>query len=338
MTGRIVNGGHRGLDAIGAVLVAASAALLVVAAHSSPAAAAGTVGATTPFTSQEAEAGTLGGGAATRSLTGAPTTQYSSPELEASGHAFVQLTASGQSVQWTNNTGHPISAINVRASIPDAASGGGTTATLDLYVDGTFRQPLNLNSKQTWLYEGAVYNGNDQHPASGSPRVFFDEAHTVVNGAPIAVGSTFSLRKDAANSAAFYYVDVVDVENPPAPLPQPANSISITDCGAVPGGGLTWTTTRWPKQSTDSLRRYASSPTGHGCTSPVAVHAGSSPPPRRAGQRTTPFTLAAELNGGCCPHASHAKPTRSHRQHGWSRQQASAGARSTTASPATSCI
>src|ERR1039458_2879970 len=50
----------------------------------------GSVGANTPFTSYEAEAGTLAGGAAVVSLTAAPTTQYSSPQLEASGHAYVQ--------------------------------------------------------------------------------------------------------------------------------------------------------------------------------------------------------------------------------------------------------
>jgi hypothetical protein len=122
----------------------------------------------------------------------------------------------------------------VRASIPDSASGGGITATLDLYVNGTFRQALNLNSKQTWVYEGAGYNSSDdQNPADGSPRVFFDESHTFVTGAPIAPGSTFSLQKDSSNTAAFYDVDVIDAETPPAPLAQPANSISITSCGAV---------------------------------------------------------------------------------------------------------
>ena len=39
--------------------------------------------------------------------------------------------------------------------------------------------------------------------------------------------------KDSANSASYYDVDVVDAENPPAPIAQPANSISITSCGAV---------------------------------------------------------------------------------------------------------
>ncbi len=192
------------------------------------------VGATVPFTSLETEAGTLGGGATTVSLTALPNTQFSSPALEASGHSYVQLTGTGQYVQWTNNTGQPITFINVRESIPDAPGGGGITATLDLYVNGVFRQALNLNSKQTWIYEGNNnYQGNDQNPADGDPHVFFDESHTFITGAPIAPGSTFSLQKDAANGAAFYYIDVVDVENPPAPLTQPANSISITSCGAV---------------------------------------------------------------------------------------------------------
>ncbi|MFC6155554.1 galactose-binding domain-containing protein [Kribbella jiaozuonensis] len=205
------------------------AALLVT-----PAAAATTAGATVPFTSYEAEAGALGGGATAVSLTAAPTTQYSSPSLEASGHAYAHLAGTGQSVQWTNTTGAPISAITVRVSIPDSSAGGGQTSTLNLYVDGGLRQALNVNSKQTWLYEGNNnYNGNSQNPSDGSPRVFFDETRTLVTGTPIAPGGTLMLRKDSGNSAAYYDVDVVDVENPPAALSQPANSISITDCGAV---------------------------------------------------------------------------------------------------------
>jgi hypothetical protein len=198
-------------------------------------AAGAAAGATTPFTIYEGEGGTLGGGATAVSLTSAPTTQFSSATLEASGHAYAHLGATGQSVQWTNTTGQPISFVNVRASIPDAPSGGGITGTLDLYVNGTFRQALNLNSKQTWVYEGNNnYNTSDnQNPADTSPRVFFDESHTFLTGDPIAPGSTFSLKKDAANSASFYDIDSVDAENPPAPAAQPANSISITGCGAV---------------------------------------------------------------------------------------------------------
>ncbi|WP_329527716.1 carbohydrate-binding protein [Streptomyces sp. NBC_01462] len=199
------------------------------------AAASAAAGATTPFSVYEAEEGTPGGGAAVRSLTSAPTTQYSSAALEASGHSYVHLDGTGQSVQWTNTTGQPISFVNVRASIPDSASGGGVTGTLALYVNGVFRQELNLNSRQSWVYEGnGNYNTSDnQNPADGDPRVFWDESHTFVTGSPIPAGATFSLRKDSDNSASFYDVDSLDVENPPAPLTQPANSVSITSCGAV---------------------------------------------------------------------------------------------------------
>jgi hypothetical protein len=40
--------------------------------------------------------------------------------------------------------------VDIRASIPDSTTGGGMTATLDLYVNGAFRQAINMNSIQTW--------------------------------------------------------------------------------------------------------------------------------------------------------------------------------------------
>jgi len=197
----------------------------------------GTVGATTPFVSYEAEMGALGGGAAivSVSLASPPTTQFSSPELESSGHAYVRLNQTGQYVEWVNNTGKNITAIDVRASIPDAAMGGGSTATLDLLVNGTLRQTLTLSSQQSWGYEGNDhYNSESQNPADGNPRTFFDDVHTFFAGAAVAPGETIRLQKNAANTAAFYHVDVIDLEAPPPPLPRTANSLSITaDCGAV---------------------------------------------------------------------------------------------------------
>jgi hypothetical protein len=106
------------------------------------------VSATTPFTSHEVESGLLGGGATIVSLTSAPTTQYSSPELEASGHAYAQLTATGQSVTWTNTNSQNFTAINIRSCIPDAPAGGGIISTIDLYVNGVFRQAFSVNSHQ----------------------------------------------------------------------------------------------------------------------------------------------------------------------------------------------
>lgn len=196
--------------------------------------ACATVGATTPFVSYEAEDGTLGGGAVVDYLTNAPITQYSSPELEASGHSFVRLTATGQYVEWTNNTGQNITAINLRSCIPDAPTGGGIASTIDLYVNGVFRQAFSVSSQQNYCYEGTNYNDQtDKNPADGDPRGFWNDTHAFVTGNPIAPGDTFSFQKDSANTATFYYIDVVDVENPPPPLTQPANSLSITDYGAV---------------------------------------------------------------------------------------------------------
>src|SRR5580693_5648679 len=135
------------------VLVAAPGAVAATSYQAPGTPSPSVAGATTPFTTYEAPGGALGGGASVVSLTSAPTSQYDSPQGEASGHAYVQLTGPGQSVQWTNNTGQPINFINVRASIPDSSAGGGMTATLDLYVNGVFRQALNMNSIQSWQYE-----------------------------------------------------------------------------------------------------------------------------------------------------------------------------------------
>lgn len=193
------------------------------------------VGASMSFTSIEAEDGTIGGGATIVALTSSPTTQYSSPELEASGHAYVQLTATGQYVEFTW-TGQPITFVNVRASIPDAPTGGGLTATLDLLVNGEFRQALNLSSQQSWGYEGGDnhYNSPSQDPADGNPRIFFDEAHAFISGAPVTAGQTIRLQKSDANTATFYYIDVIDLEAPPPPSSQRARALSIANFGAVP--------------------------------------------------------------------------------------------------------
>ena len=202
------------------------------------------VGATVPFMSYEGESGALAGGASIVSVTAPPTTPYSSPELEASGHAFAVLNSTGESVTWTNDTSQNFTAINLRSCIPDAPTGGGITSTIDLYVNGTFRQALSVNSMQNYCYEGTNYNGQaDKNPADGDPRGFWNDTHAFITGTPVAPGDTITLQKDAANGAAFYYIDVADLENPPAPSTQPPNSLSILDYGAVSNNVSTDNTT-----------------------------------------------------------------------------------------------
>jgi regulation of enolase protein 1 (concanavalin A-like superfamily) len=202
------------------------------------------VGAITPFTSYEAEAGSLGGGTMIVNLTSAPTTEYSSPQLEASGHAYVQLAGLGQYVEWTNSTGQNITALNLRYCIPDAPTGGGISNTIELYVNGLHRQTFSVNSLQSYCYEGADYNGQtDKNPTDGDSRGFWNDSHTFITGAPVAPGDTIRFEMDSSNTAAFYYLDVVDLENPPAPLTQPANSLSILSYGAVSNSPSTDNTT-----------------------------------------------------------------------------------------------
>ncbi|WP_327233300.1 right-handed parallel beta-helix repeat-containing protein [Streptomyces sp. NBC_01317] len=191
-------------------------------------------GATTPFVTVEAETGTLGGGARVRSIApGAAAPTKATLEGEASGYSLVELKANGDSVTLPNNTGKNANTLVVRASIPDSAAGGGIDASLNLYVNGTFRQAITLSSRQAWNYRGATTNPDDPR-AGGVAYRFYNEFPVWVTGAPIAAGSTIKLQKDSGNTAAVYDVDSVDLENVGAALAQPANSISVVSNGADP--------------------------------------------------------------------------------------------------------
>lgn len=205
----------------------------VAAVSNSNASGAPTAGATTPFTTLEAESGTLGGGAIIRSFQlGSPVPTVATLELEASGGALVELNATGQSVSLVNPVANANTVV-IRASIPTTSDGVGQTATLDLYVDGVFRQAVTFSSKQSWIYRNSKTTPRDPN-GGGMPFHFYNENRAFIAGAPIAAGSTITLQKDAANTAAVYDIDSVDVESVPAPLTQPENSLSVVDYGADP--------------------------------------------------------------------------------------------------------
>jgi hypothetical protein len=216
-----------------------AACTLVVApgteAHASTGSAAiAKAGATTPFVTIEAETAKLGGTASIRSITpGMPVPSVATLELEASGYALAELKNTGDSATMVNSTGVKANTLVVRASIPDAPTGGGITSTLNLYVNGKFRQPITLSSQQAWNYRHATTNADDPN-AGGMPYHFYNEFPVWVTGAPIAPGSTIKLQKDAGNTASVYDVDSVDLENVPAALRKPANSLSVIDYGADP--------------------------------------------------------------------------------------------------------
>ena len=189
------------------------------------------VGALNYLHNFEAEAGTLGGGATIHAFTpGSTVPGGPTMELEASGMAYVWLTNFNDSVSWANPVDGRFNTIVVRNCIPDAPGGGGITATINMYVDGVFRQGITLSSKQSWNYRNNPTNTTPDDPTGGgTPWHFYNEDRAFITGAPVAAGGIITVQKDAANTAAFYDIDCVDLENVPPAKTQTTNSLCITN-------------------------------------------------------------------------------------------------------------
>ncbi len=189
-------------------------------------------GANVPWTTYEAENMTTSNGAA---IIGPPAqissinaTLTDTIPMEASGGQAVELTGTGQYAELTAQA--PANSIVVRYCVPDTATGGGTNYTISLYTNGIFAQKLPVTSQYSWLY-GSYGNGVPawtNYPAVGQPRNFFDEVR--LNGLTINAGDTVRIQENADDAAAFYVIDLVDLENVAAPLTNaPANSLCITN-------------------------------------------------------------------------------------------------------------
>ena len=198
--------------------------LLVIAMAGCPKNMPAATGAACPWTTYEAEAGKTNG------TVHGPSREYLTAESEASGRSFVKLDAIGQYVEITAIK--PANTIVVRYCIPDAPGGGGTDATLGLYVNGKPEKPLALTSRHSWIYGDFPWSNA---PAKGKAHHFFDEAHAIIRN--VASGDVIRLQKDPADKAAYYLIDLVELEQIAPPLRRPADSVSIVDFGAVPDGG-----------------------------------------------------------------------------------------------------
>jgi hypothetical protein len=177
-------------------------------------------GANMPYDSYEAEAGTIGGGAA---IIG-PNRTIGDLAGEASGRRAVTLNTTGSFVQWTSR--EATNTFVVRFSIPDSAGGGGINSTLDLYVNGTLVQPLSLTSQFEWLYGDETAPGNS--PSAGGPRHIYDEASFVLPSS-FPAGSVVKLQKDAANTSQ-YAIDFMNLEQA-APIANPNPAAFVTPTG-----------------------------------------------------------------------------------------------------------
>lgn len=189
-------------------------------------------GAALPYTEYEAEAGTHTG---TLLRTDAKRTfGHTNFATESSGRESVRLSATGQYVQFTS-TGEANSIV-VRNSVPDAPNGGGADATISLYINGSFAQKLTLSSKHSWLYGNTDSPEGLTNTPGGDARRLFDESHALL-ARSYPAGTTFRLQRDAGDTASYYVIDLVDLEQVAPPLPKPAECTSITDYGAVPNDG-----------------------------------------------------------------------------------------------------
>jgi hypothetical protein len=170
-------------------------------------------GANMPYDSYEAEDGVLGGGATVLG----PNRTIGDPAGEASGRNAVHLAANGASVSFT--TRNSTNTLVTRFNIPD----GTDSTTLDVYVDGTLLKTITLSSKYSWLYGAEASPSNS--PGSGAPRHIYDEANVLL-GTTVPAGHVIKLQKDAANSAAYYNIDYINLEQAtPVANPDPTKYV-----------------------------------------------------------------------------------------------------------------
>ncbi|WP_443058344.1 discoidin domain-containing protein [Streptomyces sp. NBC_00442] len=179
-------------------------------------------GANMPYDTYEAEDGVTGGGA---QVVG-PNRTIGDLAGEASGRKAVTLNSTGNYVQFTTRA--DTNSLVTRFSIPDAAGGGGTSANLDIYVDGVFRKAIDLSSKYMWQY-GAEASPNNS-PGSGGPRHIYDEANILL-GDTVKAGSTIRLQKDATNTST-YAIDFINLEQV-AQIPNPDPAAYVVPAGTA---------------------------------------------------------------------------------------------------------
>ncbi|MFC8128459.1 CARDB domain-containing protein [Streptomyces sp. NPDC057302] len=190
-------------------------------------------GAAVPYVEYEAEDGRYDG--TLLEADSVRTFGHTNYASESSGRKSVRLNSTGQFVEFSSTSA--ANSIVVRNSIPDAPSGGGQSKTLSLYADGKFVQKLSLSSKHSWLYGNTDQPEGLTNTPGGDARRLFDESHALLTQT-YPQGTKFKLQRDAGDDAAFYIVDLVDLEQVAPAASKPAECTSITTYGAIPNDGI----------------------------------------------------------------------------------------------------
>jgi hypothetical protein len=207
-------------------------------------------GADVAFLEQEAE-----NVPTTGTVIGPDRTAYTLPS-EASGRKAVRL-APGEHVEFT--LPKAANAITVRYSIPDAPTGGGITAPLDVTVNGKHRKTMTLTSQYAWLYNQYPFtndpNADLLHPdwwitecacvpsqttpapviqKPFRPSHFYDEQRLML-GRTHRAGDRVRLTAPAGTNAEWTVIDLLDSELVGAPHVNPV-AANVLRFGADPTG------------------------------------------------------------------------------------------------------
>ncbi|EFM12340.1 coagulation factor 5/8 type domain protein [Paenibacillus curdlanolyticus YK9] len=187
-------------------------------------------GASMPYSRYDTEDATRGGGA---TLQTAPTFNQAQIASEASGQSYIALPSNGSSAQWTVRQGQGGAGVTMRFTMPDSTDGMGLNGSLDVYVNGVKVKTVSLTSYYSWQYFSGDMPGDA--PSAGRPLFRFDEVHWKLD-TPLQPGDTIKIQKGNGDSLE-YGVDFLEIEPVPTTIAKPANSLSVTEYGAVANDG-----------------------------------------------------------------------------------------------------
>ena len=187
-------------------------------------------GAKLGYTTYEAEQGELKNGI----VKNVPSSEAEhATAREASGQAYVDLPTNA-SVSFIAQA--DANAVTVRYTVPDGESG-----KVEVKVNNTVIGTLDLSSKSNWQYlDNYTYHPNDDIKVHDTPaadrlaRFQFDEVSQLFKDANINKGDTVTITNLDSTPVG---IDLVDLEKAPDAIKQPANSVSITDFGAIANDG-----------------------------------------------------------------------------------------------------
>jgi hypothetical protein len=191
-------------------------------------------GATLPYVEYEAEDGVTNGTVLGPSRAVDDADVFNSIAGESSGRRAVKLAGTGQYVRFTTTSA--ANSVVVRFVLPDSPDGAGLQATLGLYVNGARVASLPLTSRFAWAYgDPAATDTTTNNPGDGHAHHFYDEARLLLP-ADVPAGATVALQQDASDTAAYYVVDLIDLEEVAPALAQPAGTLSVKSYGALGDG------------------------------------------------------------------------------------------------------